>query len=67
MNNANSEKKVLVQVVPVDEGREIGWGESTAEQLRNRLGVITFFVPFFPLSDRRRKRLQQHMQREHAS
>ncbi len=44
MNNANSEKKVLVQVVPVDEGREIGWGESTAEQLRNRLEDIRLAV-----------------------
>ena len=40
MNSANSEKMVLVQVVPVDEGREIGWGDSTAEQLRNRLEDI---------------------------
>ena len=44
MNNANSEKKVLVQVVQVDEGREIGWGESTAEQLRNRLEDIRLAV-----------------------
>ena len=44
MNNANSEEKVLVQVVPVDEGREIGWGESTAEQLRNRLEDIRLAV-----------------------
>jgi hypothetical protein len=44
MNNVNSEKKVLVQVVPVDEGREIGWGESTAEQLRNRLEDIRLAV-----------------------
>jgi hypothetical protein len=44
MNIANSEKKVLVQVVPVDEGREIGWGESTAEQLRNRLEDIRLAV-----------------------
>lgn len=44
MNNASSEKKVLVQVVPVDEGREIGWGESTAEQLRNRLEDIRLAV-----------------------
>jgi hypothetical protein len=44
MNNANSEKKVLVQVVPVDEGREIGWGESTAEQLRNRLEDIRLAI-----------------------
>jgi len=35
---------VLVQVVPVDEGREIGWGESTAEQLRNRLEDIRLAV-----------------------
>lgn len=40
MNNANSEEKVLVQVVPVDEGREIGWGSSTAELLQNRLEDI---------------------------
>ncbi len=44
MNNANSEKMVLVQVVPVDEGREIGWGESTDEQLRNRLEDIRLAV-----------------------
>jgi hypothetical protein len=44
MNNANSKKKVLVQVVPVDEGREIGWGESTTEQLRNRLEDIRLAV-----------------------
>ena len=44
MNNANLEKKVLVQVVPVDEGREIGWGESTAEQLRNRLEDIQLAI-----------------------
>ena len=44
MNSANSEKMVLVQVVPVDEGREIGWGESTAEQLRNRLEDIRLAV-----------------------
>jgi hypothetical protein len=31
-------------VVPVDEGREIGWGESTAEQLRNRLDDIRLAV-----------------------
>ena len=41
MHNANSEEKVLVQVVPVDEERQqIGWGESTTEQLRNRLEDI---------------------------
>jgi hypothetical protein len=41
MNNANTEEKVLVQVVPVDEGRQqIGWGESTTERLRNRLEDI---------------------------
>jgi len=44
MNNANSEKNVFVQVVSVDEGREIGWGESTAEQLRNRLEDIRLAV-----------------------
>jgi Trypsin-co-occurring domain 1 len=44
MSNANSEQKVLVQVVPVDERREIGWGESTAEQLRNRLGDIQLAI-----------------------
>jgi hypothetical protein len=44
VNNADSEKMVLVQVVPVDEGREIGWGESTAEQLRNRLEDIRLAV-----------------------
>jgi Trypsin-co-occurring domain 1 len=41
MNNANTEEKVFVQVVPVAEGRQqIGWGESTAEQLRDRLEDI---------------------------
>ena len=35
---------MLVQVVPADEGREIGWGESTAEQLRNRLEDIHLAV-----------------------
>jgi hypothetical protein len=41
MNNANTEEKVLVQVVPVDEGRQqIGWGESTTERLQNRLEDI---------------------------
>src|SRR5260370_36160590 len=41
MNDANSEEKVLVQVVPVDEERQqIGWGESTAERLRGRLEDI---------------------------
>ena len=41
MNDTNSEeKKVLVQVVSVDEGREIGWGDSTTEQLLNRLEDI---------------------------
>ena len=40
MNSANSEQMVLVQVVPVDERREIGWGNSTAEQLRNRMEDI---------------------------
>jgi len=40
MNSTNSEQMVLVQVVPVDEGREIGWGASTAEQLRNRMEDI---------------------------
>jgi hypothetical protein len=41
MNEANTEEKVLVQVVPVDEERQrIGWGESATEQLRNRLEDI---------------------------
>jgi Trypsin-co-occurring domain 1 len=44
MNNPASEKKVLVQVVPIDEGREIGWGESTAEQLRNRLEDVQLAI-----------------------
>ena len=44
MNNANSEKMVLVQVVPVDEGREIGWGANIAEQLRNRLEDIRLAI-----------------------
>ena len=44
MNNANSEKKVLVQVVPVGEGRTIGWGKSTAEQLQNRLEDINLAI-----------------------
>jgi len=40
MNDANSEEKVLVQVVSVGERREIGWGRSTAEELQNRLEDI---------------------------
>jgi hypothetical protein len=28
---------VLVQVVPVEDGREIGWGSSTVEAFRDRL------------------------------
>ncbi len=44
MNSANEEKMVLVQVVPVDEGREIGWGANVAEQLQNRLEDIRFAI-----------------------
>ena len=44
MNNANSEKMVLVQVVPIDEGREIGWGANVAEQLQNRLEDIRLAI-----------------------
>jgi Trypsin-co-occurring domain 1 len=41
MNDTNSEDKVLVQVVPLDEDRQqIGWGESTAELLQSRLDDI---------------------------
>ena len=41
MNDTNSEEKVLVQVVPLDEARQqISWGESTAERLHNRLEDI---------------------------
>lgn len=40
MNTTQSERTVLVQVVPVDEGREIGWSGSTAELLRSRLEDI---------------------------
>jgi hypothetical protein len=40
MNDAGSEEKVLVQVVPVGGRREIGWGSSSAEELRNRLNDI---------------------------
>ena len=29
--------EVLVRVVEVQEGREIGWGDNVAEQLGNRL------------------------------
>jgi Trypsin-co-occurring domain 1 len=39
MSSADS-GKVLVQVVPVEEGREIGWGASVAEQLGDRLDDI---------------------------
>ena len=34
------EEKVLVQVGPMDEGREIGWGANVAERLQNRLEDI---------------------------
>lgn len=44
MTNTNSEKMVLVQVVPVDEDREIGWGTSVAEQLQNRLEDIRLAI-----------------------
>ena len=44
MNSANSEKMVLVQVVPVDEGREIGWDANVAEQLQNRLEDIRLAI-----------------------
>jgi hypothetical protein len=38
--NSTDSGKVLVQVVPVEEGREIGWGASVAEQLGDRLEDI---------------------------
>ena len=31
---------VLVQVVPVESGREIGWGSSTVEAFRDRLSDV---------------------------
>lgn len=34
--NGGESGRVLVQVVPVDEGREIGWGSNVAEQLGDR-------------------------------
>jgi len=40
MNDSNAKEKVLVQVVSVGGRREIGWGSSTAEELRNRLEDI---------------------------
>jgi hypothetical protein len=41
MSDTSSREQVLVQVVPVNDGRQqIGWGESTAEQLQNRLDDI---------------------------
>jgi hypothetical protein len=33
-------EQVLVQVVPVESGREIGWGSSTVEAFRDRLGDV---------------------------
>lgn len=44
MNSAHSEKMVFVQVVPVDEGREIGWGANVAERLQNRLEDIRLAI-----------------------
>ena len=44
MNNANSTEKVLVQVVPVGGRREITWGSSTAEALRNRMEDIRLAI-----------------------
>ena len=44
MNNANSEKMVLIQGVPVDEGREIGWGANVVEQLQNRLEDVRLAI-----------------------
>jgi len=32
--------KVFVQVVPVESGREIGWGSSTVEAFRGRLADV---------------------------
>ena len=32
--------QVLVQVVPVEPGREIGWGSSTVEAFRDRLADV---------------------------
>jgi hypothetical protein len=40
MANADDLHPVLVQVVPVDGGREIGWGDGVAEWLRDRLADI---------------------------
>ncbi|HEY1351413.1 MAG TPA: CU044_2847 family protein [Ktedonobacteraceae bacterium] len=40
MNSTVSEQQVLVQVVPVNEGQEIGWGSSTSELLQQRLEDI---------------------------
>jgi len=39
MNDTES-RQVLVQVVPVEQGREIGWGDNVAEQLENRMEDI---------------------------
>jgi len=39
MSSVQSEK-VLVQVVRLQRGREIGWGSNVAEQLENRLADI---------------------------
>jgi hypothetical protein len=35
--NGGESRQVLVQVVPVNQGREISWGDNVAEQLGNRL------------------------------
>lgn len=40
MNSTIADQKVLVQVVPIGGRREISWGSSTAEELRNRLEDI---------------------------
>jgi Trypsin-co-occurring domain 1 len=35
-----SADKVLVQVVPVEDGREIGWGSSQVEAFRDRISDV---------------------------
>ena len=40
MSEPGSAGEVLVQVVPVDGDREIGWGSSRVEAFRDRLGDV---------------------------
>lgn len=40
MSEPRAADKVLVQVVPVEPGREIGWGSSRVEALQNRLADV---------------------------